>query len=398
MTRDMEALYEERLTRYTTALRNEKPDRVPVRPFAAEFVGLYAGYTCQEITQDYNKAFEAVRRCAADFEWDAIVGNMVYVWTAMTQAIGLEYYAAPGVEISADTAFQYIEPSEEGAYMLAEEYDALIEDPTGFLYDTWLPRVSKDIAAPGEPVSYRHNLALVKGGMAMLQYFGALGQQNAQLRAECGMPPAIGGIMKAPLDILGDKLRGYLGLTNDLLTIPEKVLEACEALAPHLAHVALTSSDPEKKVPISFWMHRGGVPFVKQEHFDSIYWPTTKQMIEIIAKEGVQVLFYGEGDWTPHLETFAELPDKSIVFHLDRTDPAEANRVLGKKFCLSGGMLNATLAYGTKDEVKARCRELIDTCAGDGGYCMDASAIIQNEARVENVRIMTEFTQEYGVY
>ena len=29
---------------------------------------------------------------------------------------------------------------------------------------------------------------------------------------------------------------------------------------------------------------------------------------------------------------------------------------------------------------------------------MDASAIIQNDARVENVRAMTEFTREYGVY
>jgi hypothetical protein len=29
---------------------------------------------------------------------------------------------------------------------------------------------------------------------------------------------------------------------------------------------------------------------------------------------------------------------------------------------------------------------------------MDASAIIQNDARVENVRAMTEFTRAYGVY
>ena len=36
--------------------------------------------------------------------------------------------------------------------------------------------------------------------------------------------------------------------------------------------------------------------------------------------------------------------------------------------------------------------------AGDGGYIMDAGAIIQNDARVENIRAMTDFTREYGVY
>ena len=41
------------MKRYTTAMRNEKPDRVPIRPFAAEFTAKYAGYTCQEVTHDY---------------------------------------------------------------------------------------------------------------------------------------------------------------------------------------------------------------------------------------------------------------------------------------------------------------------------------------------------------
>ena len=36
--------------------------------------------------------------------------------------------------------------------------------------------------------------------------------------------------------------------------------------------------------------------------------------------------------------------------------------------------------------------------ARDGGYIMDASAIVQNDATVENMRAMTEFTREYGVY
>lgn len=32
-----EQLYQERLQRYVTAMRNEKPDRIPIRLFVAEF-------------------------------------------------------------------------------------------------------------------------------------------------------------------------------------------------------------------------------------------------------------------------------------------------------------------------------------------------------------------------
>jgi hypothetical protein len=93
---DTEQLYRERLSRYTAAMRNEQPDCVPIRPFVAEFTAKYAGYTNQEVVHDFKKAFLAVRKCAADFDWDALVPNMVYVWTGLTQAIGLRYYGIPG--------------------------------------------------------------------------------------------------------------------------------------------------------------------------------------------------------------------------------------------------------------------------------------------------------------
>ena len=71
----------------------------------------------------------------------------------------------------------------------------------------------------------------------MLQYFYAFGPQIQRMRTECGMPSAIAGIFKSPFDIIADKLRGYIGLVDDMHEQPEKVLAACEALMPHLCHV-----------------------------------------------------------------------------------------------------------------------------------------------------------------
>jgi uroporphyrinogen-III decarboxylase len=390
-----EDLYAERLQRYVTAMRNGAPDRVPIRPLAAEVTARHAGYSCQEVTHDYRKAFEAVIRCCKDYDWDAVVPNMVYVWTGLTESIGLRYYGVPGIHVEPDVAFQYREPAEQEAFMKREEYDELIADPVRFLYETWLPRVCREVVGKG---SYRNNLSFVRGGMAMLSYFHAFGPQVERMRTECGTPSAICGMLKAPLDILGDKFRGYIGLAFDLMEIPDKVEQACKALMPHLGYIALTSADPSRTVPIPIWMHRGCTPFISKEHFETLYWPTLRPIVDALWAQGNQVLFYAEGKWDSHLERFAELPAGSIVYHIDRSDPDLVHSVLGKKFCLSGGVPNTLLAFSKPDEVKAHCRKLIETIGADGGFIMDASAIMQNDATLENLKAMTDATREYGVY
>jgi uroporphyrinogen-III decarboxylase len=310
----------------------------------------------------------------------------------------LRYYGIPGIHIPENMGFQYREPPQQEAFMRPDEYDALIEDPTGFLLNVWLPRVSTAMQPMGAPVKPEHNLTLIKGGMAMLKYFNAFGTQLARLRTESGTPSAIAGIFKAPMDIIADKLRGYLGLVEDLFERRDKVMAACEALMPHLYHVARWTADPQKLVPIGYWMHRGGVPFVSPEIFKNVYWATVKPIIQELWADGFQTLFYAEGKWDHHLESFAELPAQSIVYHVDQGDIFRAHRVLGDRFCLSGGIPNVLLAYRAPDDVRQYCRQVIDGVAGDGGYIMDAGAIVQNDAKVENIRAMTDFTREYGVY
>ena len=247
-------------------------------------------------------------------------------------------------------------------------------------------------------MTFEHNLSLVKGAMAMMQFFQAWGRQEEQLRTQCGTVSAIAGMLRAPLDFIADKLRGYLGLVEDLFERPGKVRAACEALMPHLTHFALATADPHKNVPIGFWMHRGCVPFISYDHFRNLFWPTLKPIVQELWAHGHQTLFYAEGNWDVHLEAFAELPDQSIVYHVDQGDIYKVREMLGGRFCLSGGLPNRLLSFGSPDEVRQYCRQLIEGVGRDGGYIMDASAIIQNDARVENIRAMTDATFQYGVY
>jgi len=393
-----EELYQQRLARYVTAMRNERPDQIPIRPFVAEFTARHTGRTSQQVVHDYPQAFEAAIQTARDFGWDAVVPNMVYVWTGLAQALGLRYYGIPGIGIPHTTGFNYIEPPEEAAFMREDEYDALIADPTAFLYNVWLPRVASEISPAGAPASYRNQLALVKGSMAMLSYFQAFGPQIQRMRDECGTVSAIAGIFKAPLDILADKLRGYVGLVMDLHTQPDKVLAACEALMPHLCQVGLATADPARQVPIGFWMHRGCVPFISPKTFESHYWATLKPIIEEFWRHGHQTLFYAEGKWRHHFDAFRELPERSIVFHCDQDDIFEVNRRLHDRFALSGGIPNVLLSFGQPEEVRDFVRRVITEVAAEGGYILDAGAIMQDDTNGENLRVMTDTAHEFGVY
>ena len=395
---DTQELYAKRLRRYVTALNNRKPDMIPIRPFAAEFTGRHAGFDCQQVTQDYNLGFEAMIRCCEDYDWDAVPANMIYVWPAITDAASARYYGVPGVNVPPDRGFQYLEPPEEQAFMKADEYDRFIDDPLAFLYEVWLPRATRRIAAAGEPNTYRSDVALVSSAMAMTQYFNSYGPHCARLTEEAGTPGAICGMFKAPLDVLGDKFRGYVGLSMDLFEQPAKVMKACEAMMPHLHWMAKSSADPSSRAPLGYWMHRGGVPFVSHKHFDNIYWPTVRPVIEDLWRDGHQTLFYAEGNWDEHLDAFRQLPERSIVYHIDRGNPQKIHDKLHGKFAISGGMSNVTLGTGTPAQVRGEVRKLIGILGREGGYIMDASAIMQNDTKPENMRAMVEATREFGVY
>ncbi len=64
----------------------------------------------------------------------------------------------------------------------------------------------------------------------------------------------------------------------------------------------------------------------------------------------------------------------------------------------SGAIVPLSLmATGTPEDVKDILQKLIDVVGKDGGYIMDASAAL-DDAKVENVKMLFEFTKDYGVY
>ncbi|MDR1580577.1 MAG: hypothetical protein LBS35_09495 [Synergistaceae bacterium] len=396
---DTQKLYDERFERYTAAMCLGTPDRIPIRFLVQEAAARYCGYTTQQVACDYNLAFEATRKMAEELGFDAVMLNAIWSNYGVAKSASWRYLFVPGVDVNINSVNQFGEPSDpEDIFLQVDEYDEFIDDPTAFLVNKWFPRATTRVKFAGQPVDFDHNTALMSGALAYANYMNAFGPAAAKLKYESGLVGANSGMIKAPLDILADKFRGYMDTAVDTVERPETVLRACEALMPHIVANALGAADPGRDVPITIWAHRGCVPFFSQETFDRIFWPTLKPVFEEIISHGYKILFYGEGNWEKHYDALKELPAGSIVYHLDKGDPAYAAKKFKGYFAISGGLPYDVLSRGTPDDVRRETARLFEVMKPGGGYILDCTALMLNDIDPANVKAAVDYTLEHGVY
>ncbi|MHC1695983.1 MAG: uroporphyrinogen decarboxylase family protein [Eubacteriales bacterium] len=121
-------------------------------------------------------------------------------------------------------------------------------------------------------------------------------------------------------------------------------------------------------------------------------------MFEEIISRGYQILFYGEGNWERHYKSLCELPDYSIIYHLDKGSPKAAADAFKGKYAVSGGMSYDVLARGTTGDVRSHLKQLFEVMKPEGGYILDATALMLDDIKPENLEAAVEYTLEHGVY
>jgi len=135
---EAEKLYRERVTRLKDAIQLKKvPDRVPIFTIVNFFPAYYAGLTPKDMMYDYEKLTTAVKKYVLDFEPDANPGGFFAGSAKIFEILDVKLYAWPGHGVAPEHTYQCL----EGEYMMADEYDALIQDPTGFFIHVYMPRV-----------------------------------------------------------------------------------------------------------------------------------------------------------------------------------------------------------------------------------------------------------------
>jgi hypothetical protein len=411
---EAEKLYKERVTRFIRAFQVEKPDRVPCILPAGNFAAYYAGSDLRTVMYDYDEMKRTWRKFLYEFgDSDMFFGPGMVPPGRALEVLDFKLYKWPGHGISGDTtSYQCV----EGEYMKADEYDALLKDPTNFWLRTYMPRVFgafeplryvppfttiEEIAIMsfvtyGRPDVQAAFQALLEAGSESMKWSREV-MEVSQEAMGLGFPSVMGGICKAPFDTLGDTLRGTHGIMMDMFQQPDKLLEALEKIALLSIDSALFSIG-DSGMPLALMpLHKGADGFMSDKQYHTFYWPTFKKVIMALVNEGITPILFAEGSYSTRLEIIQELPKSSVAWWFDQTDMVRAKKVLGDKFCLIGNVPTSLLMTGTPQEVKEYCRNLIEICAPGGGYILSGGANI-DKGDPDNLRAMMEAVKEYGMY
>jgi len=410
-----EKAYKERITRIKDAIQMKKlPDQVPVFVIPSFFPVYNAGFTPREAMYDYDKCCMAFKKLVMDFAPDGQIGAVAPGPGKIFDILDYKLYSWPGHGVSPEQSFQ----ANEGEYMKADEYDALIDDPSNFFSNTYLPRVFSALEGfkmlpaltgileiygvafnfipfglPPVQVTYK---ALFEAGAEALKWAGAVGAHNMEMNA-AGFPGMWAGFTKAPFDVIGDTLRGTRGVMLDMYRQPDKLLEALERLTPIMIKMGVGVAKMNRQPLVFMPLHKGADGFMSDEQFKKFYWPTFRKVMMGLIAEGVVPNPAAEGKWTTRLEVMQDLPKGKTLWMIDQSDIARAKKTLGKVACMYGNVPSALLALGTPQEVKDYVKKCIDTCAKGGGYILSNGAFFDH-AKAENVKAMVDFAKEYGIY
>jgi hypothetical protein len=122
-------------------------DRVPITINAGFWPVVEKGMTPYDAMTQTQKACDAWVDFNIEFQPDTIVSPMMYtVPSSVFEVLDYKLYAWPGHGTSKETSFQY----NEKEWMLPEEYDNLISDPSDYMLRTYLPRTVGAFAGFGK--------------------------------------------------------------------------------------------------------------------------------------------------------------------------------------------------------------------------------------------------------
>lgn len=411
---EAEKSYKERVTRFIKAFQGTMPDRVPCILPVSNFAAYYGGSDLRAVMYDYDELKRTWLKFLHEFgDSDMFWGPGLVPPGRALEAVDYRLYRWPGRGISGDTtSYQCV----ESEYMKADEYDALIKDPSNFWLRIYLPRIFgafeplrhippfttiEEIAimsfvAYGRPDVQAAFEALLEAGRESVKWMAAVMEVTREATQQ-GFPGILGGFSKAPFDTLGDTLRGTQAIMMDMFKRPAKLHEAMEKISLLTIDSTISSLSDSDLPLVLMPLHKGADGFMSAKQYETFYWPTFKRVILALVNEGIMPILFAEGSYNQRLDIVKELPKGSVAWWFDRTDMAAAKKILGDRACIIGNVPTSLLMTGTPEGVKEHCRKLIELCAPGGGYILSGGANI-DKGNPDNLRAMMEAVREYGVY
>ncbi|MEW9122623.1 MAG: uroporphyrinogen decarboxylase family protein [Thermotaleaceae bacterium] len=386
---DVKGLQQERTGIFHDIFDNKIPKRVPVNislPFEA--VAGFGGLDLVEAQWKPSMIEEALDKLCQTLYADVCPAVASLRYPSYYQALESQSFV-----MGSNGFFQH--PEVVG--MLLEEYDYLIEKPYDCLLEKVIPRQYKALDL-NDPVKMMisfaksllgYNNDMMEGGMPV-------GKMVEKYGYYPGAPFGSSGFTEAPFDFLADQLRGFKEISMDIRRIPEKLVDACEALYP----IVLKMGMPRNISKYGTVMMPLHMPtFMREKDFAKLWWPSFKKLVEEYASMGIHCQIFCEDDWTRYLDYLYELPTDTVMM-FEYGDPKMIKEKLGKKHILFGLFPVTMLKTHTKQQCIDKAKEMIDVMAPGGKYIfsLDKQPLTINDIKMENLCAVAEYVRDYAVY
>ena len=365
--------------RVQSAIRLEKPDRVPIAPLLTqEPVACLAGLTPADVADDNEVALSAFLKVFDKFGgWDTVFGGTIT--SPERQALGTYpmKIRVPGKELPDDYRSQLVEEE----ILQLDDYDKIAEmGMEEFFNQDYLWRITDtkpdDIRLLREKATTglsRHKEALVKLGVKPI---AATGISHPFFRL-CLM-------------------RSLVAFTQDLYYNPEPVERAIRRMTTDLIAKLIPIV---KASGINRWLfteERASCCYYPLPIFERFWWTYTKEIVDAFWSEGIVTVFHLDTCWEKNLPYFRKLPRGSAVLQLDSTtDIFQAKELLRGHLCLYGDIPASLFSIGSVEEIEDYCRKLIDEIGGDGGFILGTGCAVPGECKPENFRAMIDTGKNY---
>jgi uroporphyrinogen-III decarboxylase len=368
------------LERVEAAIALDVPDRVPLSPLLDHWAATYTGISNAELMSDPEKRIKAVLKTASDFKWD-----MTYIAdTANADILRLGVPARlliPGRDLPPDEVHQF----DEKEVMNAEDY-AFLENE-GVI--PFLERIMSRIY-PG--------MSMAESLSELAELGSVMADHSSRIR-RAGMEPAVGFVLVGPAMEMLSFTRGISNALIDLRRYPGEVKAATKLMREFFLPMAVDIAKANNVPRVFLGCSRCSPAFVSPKLFEEFILPDIMAYIHVFAEAGVTPWLHMDTDWTRYLHYFRSLPKGKCVLELDgATDIFEAKKVLGDVAVLKGDVPAALTSMGTRDEVMAYCRRLIEEVGKGGGFILGSGCSIPANAKTENIAAMTDAVFEWGGY
>ena len=406
--------HDQRWQRILDTIALKQPDRMPVALHATFWLAKYGEISFERLMYDYDKLKEIAERAVLEFDPDVYSPMVLSVGSGRSlEAIGFKQVEWPGHGVGENQPYQYLDRE----YMMADEYDEFIFDPTGFYLQKYLPRVAEAFEGidqlpvfpglhyfrlvagirPFAKPAVRESLEKIIKAAEEVDRLANHHAQFTQTMTNHGYPCHYGTTAVSPYDFIADYFRGARGMMTDLYRNKDKLLELLDKASIFLLRQTINSAQLTGNPIVFIPIHWAPDAFMSQKQFEKFYWPSFRKMLMGMIDAGLVPMPLWEAVCEKRLETIADVPAGKCIYWFERTDMVKAYEVLGDTVALRGNLSPSMMTTGTPDDVDAAVKHLVDNIWNKGGnMILDGAFGLADETPVANVRAMFDAARKYA--